>query len=336
MHHCRDKEGVWSLPEGTDMYRFYVRYHTTIDLSPEEIHETGKSEVKRISEEIRKIIKRMGFDGGIREFAEYVKTKKELYPETGREIVGGYRDILLEMDKKLPRYFGRLPKAEYDIKEIEKYREQAAPAAYYYPPPRDFSRPGYFYINTYKPESRPRSIMEALAYHEAVPGHHLQIAIMQELEDIPDFRRYQGSTAYIEGWALYAEKLAKEMGFYQQDFSEYGRLTNEIWRAARLVVDTGIHYFKWSREEAIQYCRENTGLEEHEIEVEIDRYIAMPGQALAYKTGELKILQLRERAKKAFGSKFDIRDFHDRLLEEGALPLYALEDHIERWIKGSV
>jgi uncharacterized protein (DUF885 family) len=178
--------------------------------------------------------------------------------------------------------------------------------------------------------------MEALAYHEAVPGHHLQIAIMQELEDIPDFRRYQGSTAYIEGWALYAEKLAKEMGFYQQDFSEYGRLTNEIWRAARLVVDTGIHYFKWRREEAIQYCRENTGLEEHEIEVEIDRYIAIPGQALAYKTGELKILQLRERAKKAFGSKFDIRDFHDRLLEEGALPLYALEDHIERWIKRSV
>jgi uncharacterized protein (DUF885 family) len=296
MHHCRDKEGVWSLPEGTDMYRFYVRYHTTTDLSPEEIHGTGKSEVKRISEEIRKIIKRMEFDGGIREFAEYVKTKKELYPETGREIVGGYRDILLKMDKKLPQYFGRLPKAEYDIKEIEKYREQAAPAAYYYPPPKDFSRPGYFYINTYKPESRPRSIMEALAYHEAVPGHHLQIAIMQELEDIPDFRRYQGSTAYIEGWALYAEKLAKEMGFYQQDFSEYGRLTNEIWRAARLVVDTGIHYFKWRREEAIQYCRENTGLEEHEIEVEIDRYIAIPGQALAYKTGELKILQLRERA----------------------------------------
>ena len=331
--HCREKEGVWALPDGIDMYRFFSRYHTTTDLSPEEIHEIGKSEVERIGREIRKLMQKIGFNGGIREFADYVKEKKELYPKNGQEILDGYRAILTRMDKRLPDFFGRLPIAKYDLKEIEKYREQSAPAAYYYPPPRDFSRPGYFYANTYKPEQRPRFIMEALSYHEAVPGHHLQIAIMQELKDLPDFRKYEGSTAFIEGWALYAEKLAGEMGFYQDDFSEYGRLNFEIWRAVRLVVDTGLHYYKWSRDEAIKYCMENSGEDEHEIAVEIDRYIAMPGQALAYKIGELKILELREEAKKALGPGFDIKEFHDRLLGKGALPLYALEDIMNQWIK---
>jgi uncharacterized protein (DUF885 family) len=334
--HCREKEGIWSLPEGGDMYRFYVKYHTTTDLSPEEIHETGRSEVERISREITALMNSLGFSGSVREFAAYVKGKKELYPRSGGEIMHGYRDILSRMDKMLPGFFVRLPRAKYDLKEIEKYREQAAPAVYYYPPPRDFSRPGYFYVNTYKPEQRPKFDMEALACHEAVPGHHLQIAIMQELEDIPDFRRYGGSTAFIEGWALYAEKLAKEMGFYQDIFSEYGRLNNEIWRAVRLVVDTGLHYYKWGRDETISYCKENTGLEEHEIEVEVDRYIAMPAQALAYKTGELKIIELREKAEKALGSGFDIREFHDRLLENGALPLYILEDMMNEWMESKI
>ena len=325
MRHCRDEEGIWALPDGEEMYRFYTRYHTTTDLSPEEIHDIGKAEVKRIGEEIRKVMDKLGFDGSIRGFTEYLKNKNELYPESGEEIIDGYRKILEGMDRKLPEYFGRLPRAEYDIKAIEKYREQSAPAAYYYPPPKDFSRPGYFYANTYKPEQRPLFFMEALAYHEAVPGHHLQIALMQEHEGLPEFRKYEGSTAYIEGWALYAEKLAGEMGFYRDDHSVYGRLNFEIWRAVRLVVDTGLHHYKWGRDDAIQYCLENSGEDEHEIEVEVDRYIAMPGQALAYKTGELKILELRERAGRMKGPDFDIRSFHDRLLQNGALPLYTLE-----------
>ena len=332
MKHCREKAGIWALPDGIDMYRFYTRYHTTTDLSPEEIHEIGKHEVERIGSDIKKVMEKIGFSGSIGEFARSLKKRKDLYSKTGKEILDGYRDILSRMDKRLTGFFGRMPRARYDIKEIEKYREQAAPAAYYYPPPRDFSRPGYFYANTYKPEQRPRFIMEALSYHEAVPGHHLQIAIMQEQKDIPDFRRYEGATAFVEGWALYAEKLAKEMGFYRDDLSEYGRLTFEIWRAVRLVVDTGLHFFRWSRDESIQYCRENTGLESHEIEVEVDRYIAMPGQALAYKVGELKILELREKAKRVFDAHFDIRDFHDKLLEKGALPLTALETAMNDWM----
>ncbi|MBC8554628.1 MAG: DUF885 domain-containing protein [Candidatus Brocadiales bacterium] len=330
--HCRVKEGVWALPEGKDMYSFYAEYHTTTNLSPEEIHNIGKSEVARINSEIKIIMEKVSFSGSIREFIDYVKNRKDLYPEKGNEILEGYREILTHMDKKLPDFFGHLPEAEYDVKEIEEYREQAAPAAYYYPPPQDFSRPGSFYANTYKPEQRPKFIMEALAYHEAVPGHHLQIAIMQEQKEMPDFRRYEGSTAFIEGWALYAEKLSKEMGFYQDVFSEYGRLTMEIWRAVRLVVDTGLHYYKWTRDEAIEYCKENSGEEAHEIEVEVDRYIAMPGQALAYKIGELRILDLRKKSIKTLGSEFDIRDFHDRLLEKGALPLYELESVMTDWM----
>ncbi len=331
--HCREKEGIWSLPDGDDMYRFYVKYHTTSDFSPEEIHETGRSEVERIEGEMKKVMGKIGFSGSIREFAESIKQKKELYPESGEEIIDSYRHILAGMDKRLPEFFGTLPKAKYDIKQIEEYREKAAPAAYYYPPPRDFSRPGYFYANTYKPESRPKYEMEALSYHEAVPGHHLQIAIMQELENIPEFRRHEGSTAFIEGWALYAEKLSGEMGFYADVFSEYGKLSFELWRAVRLVVDTGLHFYKWNRDETIQYCKENTGLEDHEIEVEVDRYIAMPGQALAYKTGELKILELRAKAKDLFGSKFNMKEFHDRLLEHGALPLNVLETLMLEWME---
>jgi prolyl oligopeptidase len=275
---------------------------------------------------MKTVMSKIGFTGSIREFAAHVKNNKDLYPKTAEELLDSYRNILIQMDKKVPEFFGRLPKAQYGIKAIEKYREQAAPAAYYYPPPVDFSRPGYFYANTYQPEKRPKYEMEALSYHEAVPGHHLQIAIMQEMENLPDFRKHEGSTAFIEGWALYAEKLSKEMGFYQDDYSEYGRLTFEIWRAVRLVVDTGLHFYKWSRSEAINYCKENSGLEDHEIAVEVDRYIAMPGQALAYKIGELKILELREKLKEALGQEFDIKKFHDRLLENGALPLYLLED----------
>ncbi|MCF6148962.1 MAG: DUF885 domain-containing protein [Candidatus Kuenenia sp.] len=333
---CREKEGIWSLPNGGDMYAFLVKHHTTTDLSPEEIHEIGKKEVERISGEIREIMKQTDFSGTVKAFAEHLRGKKELYHKQGEELLDDYRNILSRMDKKLPDYFGRLPKARYGLKKIETYREQTAPAAYYYPPPKDFSRPGYFYVNTYKPEQRPIFEMEALAYHEAIPGHHLQIAIMQELENIPDFRKYEGATAFIEGWALYAEKLSGEMGFYGNVYSEYGRLTFEIWRAVRLVVDTGLHYYRWSRDDAINFCKETTGLEEHEIEVEVDRYIVMPGQALAYKMGEIKILELREKTKKHLGSAFNIKCFHDKLLENGALPLFVLENIVDEWVKSVV
>jgi len=332
MKHCREQEGIWSLPDGIEMYRFYTKFHTTADIPPEEIHEIGRKEVARIAGEIKRITNETGFSGGMREFSNHIKKKKELYPQNRQEILEGYRTILSRMDRKLPDYFGRLPQAGYAVKEIEPYREQSAPAAYYYPPPEDFSRPGYFYANTYRPEERPKFIMEALSYHEAVPGHHLQIAIMQEQRNLPDFRRYEGSTAFIEGWALYAEKLAREMGFYQDIFSEYGRLNFEIWRAVRLVVDTGIHFYKWSRDDAVKYCLENSGEEEHEIEVEVDRYIAMPGQALAYKIGELKILELRKRAMDFLGDGYSIKDFHDRLLENGALPLFELQTVINAWM----
>lgn len=330
--HSRENEGIWALPDGTEIYRFFVKYHTSTDLSPEEIHNIGKEEVSRISGELNKIMDKMGFAGTVRELAEHLKHRKDLYPADSREILTRFKDILARMDKRLPDFFGRLPEAGYDIKEIEKYREQAAPAAYYYPPPKDFSRPAYFYVNTYKPEMQAVFMMESLAFHEAVPGHHLQIALMQEQIDLPEFRRYEGSTAFIEGWALYAERLAKEMGFYRDIYSEYGRLTNEIWRAVRLVIDTGIHFYKWSRNDCINYCREHTGLEDHAIEVEVDRYIVIPGQALAYKIGELHILKLREKAEKTFGSRFNIREFHERILENGAVPLNLLEALMNEWM----
>lgn len=329
---CRRDPGIWSVPKGEEMYRAFVRHHTTTDLSPEEIHEIGLKEVSRIGGEIKGVLARTGFRGAEREFVAGLKGNTEFYPEQAIELREGFREILRRVDCRLPAYFGRLPRAGYDIREIEKYREEAAPAAYYYPPPRDFSRPGIFYVNTYHPEERPKFTMEALAYHEAVPGHHLQISLMQEREGLPEFRRYGGSTALIEGWALYAEKLAEEMGLYTSLYALYGRLTFEMWRAVRLVVDTGIHFFRWSREQSINYCLENTALDDHEIETEVDRYAVMPGQALAYKIGELKIFEIREKAKKVLRDEFDIREFHDRLLEHGALPLFALEESMDRWI----
>jgi uncharacterized protein (DUF885 family) len=330
---CRQDAGIWALPNGTEMYRAYVRFHTTTGLSPEEIHETGLREVARIGGQIRDVLEKTGFSGTEREFAAGLKGRKEFFPVERAELLEGFREILSRMDEKLPEYFGRLPRARYDIKEIEKYREEAAPAAYYYAPPKDFSRPGIFYVNTYKPEEKPKFTMEALAYHEAVPGHHLQVALMQEQENLPDFRRYEGATSFIEGWALYAEKLSEEMGFYADLYSVYGKLTYEMWRAVRLVVDTGIHFLRWSREQSIEYCRDNTALDMHEIEVEVDRYAVIPGQALAYKIGELKILEIREKARKSLGDNFDIREFHDRILEHGALPIFALEEAMSAWIR---
>jgi len=236
------------------------------------------------------------------------------------------------MDEKLPLLFGRLPKAKYGFREIEAFRAEAAPDAYYYRPPEDGSRPAYFYVNTFRPEQRPKYTMEVLAYHEAVPGHHLQLAIQQELTNMPKFRRHGGYTAFIEGWGLYSEELPKLVGFYKDTLSDFGRLSFDAWRAARLVVDTGIHHKHWTRERAIQFFLENTALSELNVVSEVDRYIAWPGQALAYKIGQLKISELRARAEKAMGPRFDIRKFHDELLGDGALALDVLESKMESWI----
>ena len=231
-----------------------------------------------------------------------------------------------------PSFSAGLPEAKYGFREIEEWRADAAPAAYYYAPPEDRSRPGYFYVNTYKPETRPKYMMEALAYHEAVPGHHLQIAIQQELTNLPKFRRNGGYTAFVEGWALYAEFLSKEMGFYKDLLADYGRLTAEAWRASRLVVDTGIHSLKWTRDQAIRFLKNNTASSEQDIVSEVDRYIAWPGQALAYKLGELKIRELRAKAEKRLKGLLEVRRFHDELLNDGALPLDILQGKMGRWV----
>ena len=264
---------------------------------------------------------------------QHLRTDPKFYYSSKDSLMNGFRQILVKMDAKLPELFGRLPKAKWDLKEIESYRADAAPDAYYYSAPEDFSRPGYFYVNTSHLNMRPKYTMEALAYHEAVPGHHLQGSIQQELQDLPKFRKHEWFTAFGEGWALYSEGLPKEVGFYSDPYSDFGRLTFQAWRATRLIVDTGIHYFKWSRQQAIDFFKQNTGLSEHNIISEVDRYIAWPGQALAYKIGQLKIQELRDKAESELGERFDVRAFHDKVLEEGNLPLDVLEEHINRWIE---
>lgn len=329
---CRDTVGLLALPNGRERYANRVRRYTTTSLSPEQISNLGTQELKWIREEMEKIKDSVGFKGTLAEFIEHLKDDPQFHHSTPDSLVEGFKTILAGMDTKMPLLFGRLPKAPYSFREIEPYRAASAPDAYYYPPPEDRSRPGYFYINTYKPEQRPKYTMQALAFHEAVPGHHLQIAIQQELSGLPMFRRHGGYTAFVEGWGLYSERLPKDVGFYNDPYSEFGRLTFEAWRACRLVVDPGIHYFGWTREQAIAFMRANTGLSDLNIESEVDRYIAWPGQATAYKVGQLQILSLRKMAEDALGPRFDIRAFHDELLSDGALPLDLLEKKMKRWI----
>ncbi|MFV1979159.1 MAG: DUF885 family protein, partial [Myxococcota bacterium] len=330
---ARETIGQSAMPNGKEWYAYNTRYHTTTDLTPKAIHEIGLAEVERIRGEMEKIIRDLGFDGSFTEFAEFLRTDPQFYFDTQEEFLTAYRAICKRADPELVRLFGRLPRLPYGVKPVPDYKDMSAPTAYYEPGSLAAGRPGAFFANTYDLATRPSWEMEVLSLHEAVPGHHLQIALAQELEGTHDLLKYNFYTAFVEGWGLYAESLGGEMGFYQSPYSKFGRLTYEIWRAIRLVVDTGIHALGWSRERAIDFFKQNAPKTEHDIVVEVDRYIVWPGQALAYKIGELKIQELREHAQRRLGSAFDVRSFHDQVLLRGAMPLDVLEQRIHDWVE---
>ena len=327
----REEPGMWSLPNGEERYAFLVRTQTTTDLSPEEIHQIGLEQVAALEEEMMMVASRMGYED-LESFNAALEEMPELRPQSREEILEIYRVHTDAMYAKLAEIFGRLPQAEVEIMAMEEFREKEAPGAQYMSPAPDGSRPGRVMVNTADPASRKTLEMEATAYHEGVPGHHMQRAIAQEIPDLPPFRQHAGFTAFSEGWALYSERLGKEVGFYSNPYSDYGRLQAEMLRAIRLVVDTGFHYKGWTRDQVIEFFREHSAIDEVDIQNETDRYIVWPGQALAYKIGQLKILELRERAEAELGESFDVRAFHDEVLEGGAVPLEVLEARIDAWI----
>ena len=329
---CREQPGIGSLPEGKALYRFLAGYFTTTDMTPEAIHEVGKAEVARLLEEMEDVKRSVGFAGDLQAFNTFLRSDPQFYYNSPEALFEGYLAIAKRLDPQLVQLFGKLPRMPYGVRPIPDTIAPDTTTAYYSRPAANGTQPGYYYVNLYRPEVRPKYEMEVLSVHEAVPGHHLQIALAQELEGLPLFRTTGGETAFIEGWGLYAERLGYQMGLYTDPYSRYGQLTYDMWRALRLVVDTGIHYFGWSRQEAIDYFTAHAGKSEADIVNEIDRYIGWPGQALAYKIGQLKILALRERAEDALGDAFDIRAFHDHLLGAGAIPLDALERRMDAWI----
>lgn len=328
--------GVWKLPEGRDFYAYQLAGVTTTALTPDEVHEIGLSEVARIRSEMEAIKAKVGFTGTLEEFFTFVREDKQFYyPNTdaGREAyLQAARDHLGFINSKLPEYFGILPKAPLEVKRVEAFREQPGAAQHYFPGTPDGSRPGIYYAHLADMAAMPIPQLEVIAYHEGNPGHHMQISIAQELTSVPEFRTQSSFTAYIEGWALYSELLAKEMGAYQDPYSDFGRLTTEIWRAIRLVVDTGLHNKEWTEEQAVAYFKANSPAAEGQIRSEVQRYIVIPGQATGYKIGMLKILELRARAEASLGENFDIRGFHDTVLGGGALPLSILETRVDGWI----
>ncbi len=327
----RTEPGIWALSDGAAYYAFLIRRNTTTSLTADQIHQIGLDEVKKDEAAMLAIAQKLGF-ADLNSFRASLKTNSKLHPASAAALLDAYRGYLGPMQARLPELFGRLPKAKFEVVPVPAYMEKTAPPAYYQPGPPDGSRPGRLFINTYNATSRNLYGVEAIAYHEGIPGHHLQLSIAQELTGVPAFRRYQQYTAYTEGWGLYAERLGKDIGFYQDPYSDYGRLEADDWRAIRLVVDTGVHSEHWTRQQMVDYFHQHSGLDETTIQSEVDRYIAWPGQALAYKIGQLKLLELRDRAKAALGTKFDLRAFHDQMLDSGALPLDVLNSRIDAWI----
>lgn len=329
---CRTDVGVSSIKGGAEYYDYLAKMFTTTDLTPDEIHNIGLSEVARIRGEMDEVQKQAGFDGTFKQFQNFLRTSPEFYPKTAQERMDAAAVILKKMDGKLPELFTKFPRMPYGLKEIPLDIAEKTTTAYYSRPAGDGSRAGFYYINTTNLDKRPLYEMEALSLHEAVPGHHFQIALSQELT-LPNFRKYGGFTAFIEGWGLYSERLGLDVGFYETPYTNFGRLSYEMWRACRLVVDTGMHAKGWTRDDAVDYMIENTGLSVININNEVDRYITWPGQALAYKIGELKIRELRALAETELGEDFDIRLFHDTVLENGAVPLSVLEEKVKAWVK---
>ena len=327
----RSEVGVWSLPNGDSIYAFEVRRSTTTDKTPEQIHEIGLQQVAEIEKQQLAIANHLGFKD-LKSFRESVKANPKLYAQSREQILDLYRKYLAQMQPELPKLFGRLPKADLIVMPVEPFREKDAPGAQYVSGTPDGSRPGHVEVNTSEPEKRTIISIESTAYHEGVPGHHLQGTIAQEVTGLPSFRQHAWYGAYGEGWALYSEKLGKEVGFYQDPYSDFGRLEDEMLRAIRLVVDTGLHYKRWTREQVVQYFHDHSAIDEPNVQSETNRYIAWPAQALSYKMGQLKILDLRARAQQQLGGQFDIREFHDQVVDSGALPLDVLEEQINTWI----
>jgi prolyl oligopeptidase len=328
---CRDTVGVWDTPGGADWYQERVRWFTTTDLTADEVHEIGLKEVARIRGEMLEVIERVGFKGSFEEFLHFLRTDPQFRYTDPDQLLQAYLAMAKRVDPLLPQYFGRLPRMPYGVRPIPMESAPDTTTAYYQQPSMDGRRAGYYYVNLYKPEERPTYEIPVLTIHEAVPGHHLQIALAQELGEQPKFRRDFEATAFVEGWALYSESLGEEMGFYDDPYAKFGQLTYEMWRAVRLVVDTGLHHKRWTREQAIEFFKANAAKSELDIVNEIDRYISWPGQALAYKIGELRIKELRAKATQALGPKFDLREFHDVVLGSGAVPLDVLEANVNAW-----
>jgi len=329
----RDSVGIYDIPGGEQYYRNRIAYFTTIDNpDPARIHNLGLEEVKRIRGEMEKTLEGINFLGSLDQFLQFIRNDPRFFFKSQEELLAAYTKTANGIKPELPKLFGRLPKTDFDIKVIPAATAPTTTTAYYMPPTLDGSRKGAFYVNLYKPETRPTWEVEALTAHESIPGHHLQIALQYELTGLPNFRRNADYTGFIEGWALYSEKLGYDLGLYKDDFSKIGQLNYDMWRAVRLVVDTGMHSFHWTRDQAVYYFKQNTGRSDLDIQNEVDRYISWPGQALSYKLGQLKIQALRDEAEKALGERFDIRAFHDKLLGSGALPLSVLEAEMRAWI----
>ena len=328
-----EQAGIWQVPNSGPTYAYLARSMTTTNLTPEQVHELGLSEVKRIRAEMEKVKDQAGFKGTLPEFLNYLRTDPKFYFKDSDELLRYARARAKQIDPLLVKLFRTFPRLPYGVEPVPSEIAISMPAGYAESPAPDGSRPGNFYVNIYKPESRPTYDLTSLILHEAIPGHTFQGGIAIELKDIPKFRRYGGYSAYAEGWALYSESLGNELGLYDDPYVHFGALSNEIWRAVRLVVDTGMHYKHWTRKQAIDYFMENVATTEYSATSEVDRYISWPGQALAYKIGELKIKELRQRAEKELGPKFNICGFHDAILLQGPLPLTVLEFQVNNWIQ---